>query len=85
MAKIKNISATFVDGDLLIAGEKEGLEQNNIKIGSKLTDGENYYEIIGLPFVRYVSVEAMRKNISLQIKSDNVGVDDLQGKTLILS
>ena len=84
MFEIINIGAFKINNILTIGGEKRGSSEKYLKIGSLLSDGENIYEISGIPFVRYKTVEDMKKNICLTLNSENVDIERLQGKTLRL-
>ena len=84
MFEIKNVHALLIVDTLSIAGEKSGNDEESLKEGALLSDGENVYEVTGRPFVNYKTVKDMRTRISLTIKKDGVDVDKLQGKTLRL-
>ena len=84
MLEIVNIDAIKINNVLSIAGEKVGIGNENLKIGSLLSDGENIYEITGVPFVRYKNIEDMKKRVCVTIKQDNIDIDKLKGKTLKL-
>ena len=84
MFEITNINVIEVNNILSIAGEKRGSEENKLKVGSLLSDGENTYEITGLPFVRYKNIDDMKKRICVTIKQNNIDVKILNGKTLTL-
>ena len=87
MFEITNINAMKIKNILSIAGEKNGEGKEQIfplKIGSLLSDGENVYEVSGIPFVRYITAEAMKKNICVEIKPNDVDLYKLNGKTLRL-
>jgi len=84
MLEIINIDAIKVNNILSIAGEKSGADSENLKIGSLLSNGENIYEITGLPFVRYKNIEDMKKRVCVTIKQDNIDINKLKGKTLKL-
>ena len=84
MFEIVNTDAFKVNNIMTIAGEKKGTGEEQIKIGSLLSDGENTYEISGIPFVRYNTVEAMKKNICVIIKQNDIDTAKLRGKTLRL-
>ena len=84
MLEIINTDAFKVNNILTIAGEKRGSGEKYLKVGSLLSDGENIYEISGIPFVRYNSIEAMKKNICLTIKQNDIDINILKGKTLKL-
>ena len=66
MLEIVNINAIKVNNILSIAGEKNGTDDAQFKIGSLLSDGKNIYEISGIPFVRYNTIEAMKKIYALR-------------------
>ena len=84
MLEIINIDAVKVNNILSIAGEKKGEDSGHLKIGSLLSDGENIYEITGMPFVRYKNIEDTKKRICVTVKQNNIDVEKLQGKTLKL-
>ena len=84
MFKIRDVSVLAVNGVLSIAGKQDGTGYTQIKVGSVLTDGENRYEIIGIPFVHYNTVEDMKKNICFTIRDDGFSQKALEGKTLEL-
>ena len=87
MFEITNINAIKIRDILSIAGEKSGDGKEQLlplKIGSLLSDGDNIYEVSGIPFVRYITTEAMKKNICVQIKPADIDPAKLNGKTLRL-
>jgi len=84
MFKIRDISVLAINGLLVISGKQDGTGYQKIKIGSVLTDGENRYEITGIPFVNYRTVEDMKENICLEIRDDGFSSSVLEGKTLEL-
>ena len=84
MFEIINIDAFKIKNILTIAGEKRGDGEKFLKAGAMVTDGKNFYEVTGRPFVNYRTVEAMQKNICITLKSDNIDINELQGKTLRL-
>jgi hypothetical protein len=84
MLEIVNVYAVKVNNILTIAGEKRTTGEENIKMGSLLSDGENIYEISGIPFVRYNDIEAMKKNVCFTIRPNDIDTDKLNGKTLKL-
>ena len=84
MFEIINIDAIKINNILSIAGEKRGTGGEHLKVGSLLSDGENIYEITGMPFVRYKNIEDMKKRICITIRQDNIDINKLKGKTLTL-
>lgn len=84
MFKIRDVNVLAIDGLLAIAGKQDGTGYMQVKIGSILTDGENRYEIVGIPFVHYSTIEAMNENICVTIRDDGISQKDLVGKTLEL-
>ena len=87
MFEIININAIKIRDILSIAGEKSGDGKEQLfplKIGSLLSDGDNIYKVSGIPFVRYITTEAMEKNICIQITPADIDPDKLNGKTLRL-
>ena len=84
MFKILNYNAISINGSLVISGNQDGTGYKQVKVGSILTDGENQYVITGIPFVNYKTIDAMKKNISLEIRNDGFSLDTLAGKTLEL-
>jgi len=65
---------------LSLACEKIG--NGKFQKGTKLSDGNQSYEIVGIPFVQYANIDAMKKNIYLLINPVEYDAKDLQGKTL---
>ena len=84
MFKIHEIDVLVINNLISIAGKQDGSGYRKIKVGSVLTDGERHYEVIGIPFVNYKTVEAMRTNICLTIKDSGFSPNILEGKTLEL-
>jgi len=84
MFKIRDVSVLAVDGVLAVAGKQDGTGCKHIRVGSVLTDGENNYEITGIPFVHYNTVEDMKENICFTIRDDGFARGALEGKTLEL-
>ena len=84
MFKIYEINVLVVNDLVSIAGKQDGSGYRKIKVGSVLTDGEKQYEVTGIPFVNYKTVEAMRNNICLTIKNSDFSPNILEGKTLEL-
>ena len=82
---IKVNGASIVLEHLLIVGNKIGSIDTEIKIGLKLTDGNMQYEIIGIPFVRYNDdIKAMKENISVELKKEEIDENELIGKILYI-
>jgi len=84
MFKIRDINVLAINGLLTIAGKQDGTGYKQVKVGSILSDGENRYEIVSIPFVHFNTVEAMNENICVTIKGDGVSQKILEGKTLEL-
>ena len=84
MFKIYGVNVLVIDGLISIAGKQDGSGYKKIKVGSILTDGERQYEVDGIPFVNYKTVEAMRENICVTIKDGGFSPNILEGKTLEL-
>ena len=82
--RILDVSVLVVNGLLAVAGKQDGTGYKLIKVGSILTDGENRYEITGIPFVHYNTVKDMKENICVTIKDDGFAHGTLEGKTLEL-
>ena len=83
MLKIYINDVLKINNMVSLAGEK--IESGEFSIGNKLSDGINEYEIIGIPFVHYKNIEAMKKNICILIKPGNYNEKELAGKTLYLA
>jgi len=84
MFKIRDVNVLANDGLLAITGKQDGTGYKQVKPGSILSDGENCYEIVGIPFVHYNTVEAMHENICVTIKDDGISQKILEVKTLEL-
>jgi len=86
MLKIYVNDVLKVNNMISLAGERiESGELSKLSIGNKLSDGINEYEIVGIPFVHYKNIEAMRKNICILIKPGNYNEKELEGKILYLA
>ena len=83
MLKIYVNDVLKINNMISLAGER--MENDDFSIGDKLSDGLNEYEIVGIPFVHYKNIDAMRKNICLLIKPGDYNEKELQGKTLYLA
>ena len=84
MFKIRDVNVLAVDGLLAISGKQDGTGYRQVKPGSILSDGENRYEIVGIPFVHYNTAKAMKENICVTIRDDGISQKILEGKTLEL-
>jgi len=84
MFKIHDVNVLVVNGLLCVAGKQDGTGYKTLKVGSVLTDGERRYEVAGIPFVNYRTVEDMKKNICVELKNDGFSPKSLEGKTLEL-
>jgi len=84
MFKIHDVNVLVVNGLLCVAGKQDGTGYKTLKVGSVLTDGERRYEVTGIPFVNYKTVEDMKENICFEIKDDGFPLQSLKGKTLEL-
>jgi hypothetical protein len=80
MYGLKVTSILKHNDSIIIGGEKVG--DGQFMPGLLLTDGNRFYEVLGIPFVRYLSVEAMKSNISLEVKFDGYDEKELNGKVL---
>jgi hypothetical protein len=80
MIRVSVENALIVNGILSVACKKIG--DGEISVGTQLSDGIRQYSVVGLPFVRYNTVEAMTENICLELKQDGFNEKELAGKTL---
>ena len=80
MFGVSVIDVLKVNNVLSVACERIG--KGSFAVGMSLTDGSRVFEIAGIPFVRYCTVEAMEKNICLELKHNDYNENELVGKTL---
>ena len=63
-----------------MGGDKVG--NGDYRPGITISDGDRMFEVIGVPFVRYRTTEAMQKGIMLEIKRGDFDGKELEGKLL---
>jgi hypothetical protein len=82
--EIRNADAIRALGHLILFGEKHDGSEWDITAGDVLSDGNNEYTIVSVPFTRYETDGDREKNILLLLDDTGFDLAAVAGKTLTL-